>query len=222
MIDSTNLPMNNLPTISFATTVWNEHEELDRLLIQLLSIISPDDEIVIQGDQGRVTDSVVSVLHKYRKNPQIKYIEYPLKKDFSTFKNNLFKNCEKDYVFNIDADETLCDELASMYRDIIAMNSDVDVFAVPRINVVTGLTTDHVQKWGWRIDTNGWVNFPDYQCRIVRNHAGIKWINSVHEILSNYKVQTALPARPEYALIHAKSIDRQTKQNDFYSTFKGQ
>lgn len=213
--------MSNI-TISFATTVWNEHEELGRLLNQLTSIIGPDDEIVIQGDQGKVTDQVVSVLHRYRKNPQVKYIEYPLKKNFAAYKNNLFKNCEKDYIVNIDADELLCNHLASILRESVEMNPDVDMFRLPRINVVEGLTDDYVRRMGWRVTDQNWVNWPDYQCRIVKNTGRIKWINPVHEVLSGFDSTADFPQEPDYALLHVKSIDRQVKQNDFYSTFQGQ
>lgn len=213
--------MNNI-TISFATTVWNEHEELNRLLGQLISILGPDDEIVIQGDQGKVTDQVVSVLHRHRKNPQVKYIEYPLKKDFAAYKNNLFKNCEKDYIVNIDADELLSDEIASILREFIELNLDIDVFRMPRVNVVEGLTEDYIRRMRWNVNEQNWVNWPDYQCRIVKNTGKIKWINPVHEVLSEFNSIADLPANSEHALIHVKSIDRQIKQNDFYSTFQSQ
>ena len=213
--------MSNI-TISFATTVWNEHEELGRLLNQLTSIIGPDDEIVIQGDQGKVTDQVVSVLHRYRKNPQVKYIEYPLKKNFAAYKNNLFKNCEKDYIVNIDADELLSDELAFILRESIGMNPDVDMFRLPRINIVDGLTNEYVRRMNWRVNGQSWVNWPDYQCRIVKNTGKIKWINPVHEVLAGFESTADFPENIDYAVLHVKSIDRQVKQNDFYSTFQGQ
>jgi glycosyltransferase involved in cell wall biosynthesis len=210
--------MNNLPTFSYATAVWNEHEELDRLLTQLLSIIDPYDEIVIQGDQGKVTNAVVSVLHRYKNNPQVKYIEYPLRKNFAQFKNNLFKNCEKDYIVNIDADELLSASLSEHLKAIISINPDIDMFRMPRINIVDGLTKELVNAWRWSVNSAGWVNWPDYQSRIIKNHLGIKWQNLVHEVLVGYKTSTEFPADPDFALIHVKSVDRQVKQNDFYSS----
>lgn len=206
------------PTISFATSVWNEHEEIDRLLNQLLSILGPDDEIVVQGDQGKVTSSVVSVLHRFIKNPQIKYIEYPLRKNFAAYKNNLFRNCEKEYIFNIDSDELLTDTLANNFRQVLLENSDVDMFRLPRINIVEGITAEYVSKWHWNVNTDNWINFPDYQCRIVKNGTSA-WKNSVHEVLAGYSSTSDFPAEAFWSLVHVKSIDRQIKQNDFYSTF---
>jgi hypothetical protein len=31
------------------------------------------------------------------------------------------------------------------------MNKEVDVFMVPRINTVDGITKDHIQQWGWKV-----------------------------------------------------------------------
>lgn len=208
----------NQPSISFATTVWNEHEEINRLLTQLLSLLGPNDEIVIQGDQGKVTNAVVSTLHRFVKNPQVKYIEYPLRKNFATYKNNLFKYCECEYIFNIDADEFLSDTLANNFCSVLVENPDIEMFRIPRINVVEGITPEYVSKWRWNLDADNWVNFPDYQCRIVKNGCAT-WKNPVHEILSGYSTTADFPADPFWALVHVKSIDRQIKQNEFYSTF---
>ena len=37
-------------SISFAISAYNEHEELKRLLDQLVQVVKPSDEIVIQLD----------------------------------------------------------------------------------------------------------------------------------------------------------------------------
>ena len=96
--------------------------------------------------------------------------------------------------------------------------NDVDVLLVPRINTVTGLTQQHIDKWGWRLDNNGWINFPDYQWRIYKNNGNIKWKNKVHEVLDGYKTISHLPTNKEWCLIHKKDIKRQEKQNKFYET----
>jgi hypothetical protein len=99
------------------------------------------------------------------------------------------------------------------------MNKTVDVYRVPRINTVEGLTQEHIQKWGWRVDNKGWVNFPDYQWRIYKNDPNIKWVNKVHEVLMGFKVMSDLPPEEEYCLLHNKTIKRQEKQNKFYDTY---
>ena len=91
------------PKISFAICVHNEHEEIDRLLSQLVKYKKEADEIVVQCDQGNTTGNVYEVLNKYK--GQINIIEYPLNRDFAAFKNNLKNNCSGDWIFQIDADE---------------------------------------------------------------------------------------------------------------------
>jgi hypothetical protein len=80
------------------------------------------------------------------------------------------------------------------------------------------MNQDHMQQWGWAVNENGWINFPDFQWRIYRNAPEIVWQNKVHEILTGYKTISYLPIAPEYCLIHEKTIERQVKQNEYYNT----
>ena len=201
-----------MANISFAITAHNEHVELDRLLKQLTSNIKSKDEIVVQLDTT-ATDEVVSVIEKYN---LIKYY-FPLNNDFATFKNNLKSHCTKEWIFFIDADEYLSDGLIDSIHEILEANKGiVDVISVPRINTVEGLTREHIDKWRWFVDDNGYVNYPDYQTRICANKKDIEWKNKVHERLSGWKTIANLPHG--YDLIHPKTIERQEKQNSFYDT----
>ena len=136
--------------------------------------------------------------------------------DFSSFKNNLKEHCTRDYVFQIDADEFLSEELILSLPQILEMNPDVELYAVPRINTVEGLTQEHIQKWRWHVNQDGWINYPDHQTRILKNIPEIKWINKVHERLVGAKTVVSLPEG--YDLIHPKTIERQEKQNNYYNT----
>ena len=64
----------------------------------------------------------------------------------------------------------------------------------------------------------GWINYPDYQTRILKNSPEIKWHNKVHEVIKGYKKFATLPTNPEYSLWHPKEITRQEAQNNFYNT----
>ena len=46
----------------------------------------------------------------------------------------------------------------------------------------------------------------------------IKWVNKVHEVLTGFKVMSKLPPEEEYCLYHPKTIEKQEKQNEYYST----
>ena len=200
--------------ISLAITVCNEHQELETLLDYLQErALSPEYEIVVQIDQDNHTKEVVSVIL----DRGIKHWFYPLNKDFASYKNELAKHCDGEYIFQIDADELPSIELLSMLPSILESNPGVEVYLVPRINTVSDITEEHILKWGWRYE-NERVNFPDYQWRIYRNMPPIRWVNKVHEQLFGYTSYAFLPPKDEYCLIHPKTIERQEQQNQFYNT----
>ena len=205
--------------ISYAITVCNEFIEIQRLLGFLLENKRDQDEIVILYDSKNGTKEVEQVLDHY--NSITKY--YTLHKSqfnshFADWKNLLTSLCSGDYIYQIDADELINEDLFEYLPSIFEQNKEVDVYRVPRINTVEGLTQEHIQKWGWRVDEKGWVNFPDYQWRIYKNDGKIKWKNKVHEVLEGYKTLTALPTEEMYCLIHKKTIEKQEKQNSYYDT----
>jgi len=201
--------------ISYAIPVCNEYKEIEYLLKYLTKHKREQDEIVVQCDQGNTTKEVYETLKEYS---DIKVIEFALNKNFSAFKNNLKDNCSGDYIFQIDADEYPEEYLMQTLEWLIKNNSGVDIFWVPRINTVKGLTQEHVDKWRWNVDPNGRVNFPDYQCRILKNVKRIKWKNKVHEVLTGYKTESQLPSNDEFCIHHPKTIKRQEKQNLLYET----
>ena len=133
--------------ISYAITAHNEHLELDRLLSQLDKGIRDVDEVVIQVD-GTVTTEVLDVISKY---PAFSLHQFPLNGNFASFKNNLKSKCTGEWIVQIDADEYLHPHLLADIPDILASNPTIDLFLIPRINTVEGLTQEHIQKWGWNI-----------------------------------------------------------------------
>lgn len=203
--------------ISYAIPVWNEHVELDRLLKQLTTFARSQDEIVIQCDEGNTTPEVYAVLSNYDKHIRVK--QWPLKGNFALSKNNLKNNCTGDWIFQIDADEYLNEAFLQTLPSILENNPTVDLFLLPRINTVDGLTQEHINTWRWNVNDKGWVNFPDYQTRILQNSPKINWVGKVHEVLTGHSNYTMLPAEEDYCLIHPKQIDRQEKQNAYYNTF---
>lgn len=202
--------------ISFAITAHDEYRELDRLLSQLNQGIRDIDEVVVQVD-STVTEEVLDVISKY---PAFTLIQFPLNGDFATFKNNLKSKCTGEWIFQIDADEYLFPDLLENLPEILAANPTVDLFLLPRINTVEGLTEEHIRRWGWHVNDNGWVNFPDYQTRILQNHPKINWVSKVHEVITGHTNYALLPAVEEYCLIHPKHIQRQEAQNSYYSTLQ--
>lgn len=200
--------------ISYAITVCNELEEVKRLVNFLLSHKRKEDEVVILFDEKNgtqiVKDYLTSIAH------QATVAVHDFENHFADWKNLLTSYCTGNYIFQIDADELPSKDLIEMLPELLELNQDVDVFRVPRINTVIGLTDEHIHKWGWNVNANGWVNFPDYQWRIYRNDPSIKWKNKVHEVLEGFKTVTVLPAEEYCSLYHPKTIDRQERQNNLY------
>ena len=139
--------------ISYAIPVCNEYKEIEYLLEYLTKHKREQDEIVVQCDQGNTTPEVYKVLQELAENTDVSYklIEFPLNNNFAEFKNNLKDNCSGDYIFQIDADEYPEEYLMSTMDWLIKENPKTDIFWVPRINKVNGLTEEHIKKWGWVI-----------------------------------------------------------------------
>jgi hypothetical protein len=206
--------------ITYAITVCNDLEEITKLVDFLKDRIKKDDEILIQYDEESVTDpikSYLTILSQLHTNT-IKVIGYPLNNDFASFKNNIKNNANGIFIFQIDADEIPSEYLVENLSEFIEFNKDVDLFFVPRINTVEGLTKTHIKKWKWNVNDNGWVNFPDYQTRIYRRTSEIEWVGKVHERIVGYNTLSILPNEEIYCLYHHKQIDRQEKQNAYYDT----
>lgn len=219
-------------TISFAVTVCDEHQDLENLLHQLTSSVLKDtDEIIILSDSSKVTPEVLTVISKYATQQNIKHISKPLNGNFAKFKNNFLKVCTKDYIFQIDADETLGSFLY-LIHDLIQSNLEQDLFVLSRINTVNGLDMQYAMNIGWRVDENNTydqlpiINWPDCQYRLFKNNIGIKWVGKVHEKLVGHKTFTLIgngkvddvAENRKFSLIHQKTFARQLKQNKFYET----
>ena len=200
--------------ISYGITVHNEAEELKRLLDILTNKIDKEDEIVIciDGDDEKVE----SVVGEYLSENKAVVYKRKLDGDFASQKNSVIENSKGDYVFHIDADEYPSDGLLEYVKPILEAN-DIDLIWVPRVNTVDGITEQHIQQWGWRVSDAGWVNYPDYQSRIFKNSPEIRWKSKVHERIHGAQTFSHLPPNETLSLYHPKTIDKQEKQNNFYS-----
>ena len=182
--------------ISYSILTHNETESLSKLIDFLVINKDENDEIVILDDFSdnketqRILDATVSIY-------DIKFEQRHLNKD---------------------ADEIPNKELVKNIKEVIALNPEIELYWIPRVNTVEGITQQHIEKWGWNVNEKGWVNFPDYQGRIWKNKPNIVWKNEVHEVLEGYKSHTFLPAEEQFCFYHPKDINKQEKQNEFYDT----
>ena len=204
--------------ISYAITVCNEFVEIQTLVNFLLKYKRNKDEIVILYDIKNGHEGIEQFLRAKSVNCEISWLPGEFNGHFAEWKNKLTKICTGDYIFQIDADELPHESLISQLPVILEANPENEVYRVPRVNTVEGLTDEHIQMWRWNVNDKGWVNWPDYQWRVWKNKPEIKWKNKVHEVLEGFKTYATLPDMEGLALYHPKKIDRQIKQNNYYDT----
>jgi hypothetical protein len=204
--------------ISYAITVCNELVEIQILVNFLREKKRQQDEIVILYDQKNGNEEIASWLTEQNKYPNVQFWRGFFDGHFADWKNKLTEYCTGDFIFQIDADEIPDRYLIEHLPEILESNPDNEVYLVPRVNTVKGLTQEHINKWRWNVNEDGWVNWPDYQWRIWKNLPEIKWKNKVHEVLGGFKTYAPLPSEEVFALYHPKGIKKQEKQNAFYDT----
>lgn len=204
--------------ISYAITVCNELEEVKELINFLHLNKRSEDKICVLLDKPKASHELIDQLHRFSSSNWITLKESSFQNHFSDWKNELIEMCDGDFIFQIDADELPHENLITNLPSILEHNPSVDLYAVPRVNTIKGLTQEHIAKWRWNVNENGWVNWPDFQTRIYKNDPEIKWINKVHERISGHKQFAYIPMEEEWALYHPKTIERQEKQNNYYNT----
>lgn len=205
--------------ISYAITVCNELEEIKSLLTFIYSRKREEDEICVLLDKPKASHVLIDELYKWSSADKIKLKESSFNNHFADWKNELNRMCSGDFIFQLDADELPTEELIEALPYLI--DQEVDIILIPRENTVKGITDEHIQKWNWKLDDFGRINWPDYQWRFYRNDSSIKWVNKVHERLEGYKLFGFLPDDLKAGALyikHPKTIDRQEKQNNYYDT----
>jgi glycosyltransferase involved in cell wall biosynthesis len=205
------------PLISFAITTHNEGEYIRDLFDQLVPHCEQTGDEIIVVDDNSTDPFTLNLLYDYADKNIIQLYSHELNHDFGAHKNFLNSKCNGKYIFQVDADEKFNQNLLTYLHDIID-NNDIDLYMIPRVNIVNGLTEQDIRGWGWRINDKGWVMFPDYQTRLYKNVPEIKWEGKVHERIVGYKTTAPLPEEEEWCLYHIKDIDRQRKQNEYYDT----
>ena len=200
--------------ISYSILTHNETKSLEKLLRFLVKWKADGDEIVILDDYSD-DEKTKQILDFYVSTKDIIYEQRSLNNDYATQKNYLKSMCSGDYSFNLDADEMISRWLMKNIHSILEDN-EIDLIYLPRINTVDGLTEQHIRQWGWKVNQDGWVNFPDWQGRVFKNRPNIKWEKPVHEMITGFQTYSHLPTDKPFCMLHHKTIDKQEKQNKMY------
>jgi len=207
--------------ITYAITVCNEEKSFKKLYETLRLNKQEQDNILVLVDLNKCP--VGSDFHEFlldlHKARYIKLISDNFQGNFADWKNKLVDHpLVGDFCIFLDADELLPPQLIDDLPEIIELNPQVNILGFARQNFVKGITPEYIQKWGWRIDDQQRLNYPDVQLRGLRTGKGIRWYGQVHETLKGEGVTTVLPLEPQYSILHSKDLDRQIKQNNSYET----
>ena len=212
--------------ISYLVTVHNETLELLQLIEKLkthIDFVAINDEVVILDDFSDNEDTK-KILAK-AKSYGFTVVQHELNKNFSEHKNYGSKRCVGDFVCQIDSDEYLFPNMLNNMHELLESNPTVELYRVPRVNIVRGATDNDARNWGWYISKLSefgdlpiinWGN-GDYQSRIYKNSLRIQWHKPLHETIMGASIVADLPKEVDYAIIHDKTIDRQRAQNEFYN-----
>ena len=204
--------------ISYTISVYNELPEFFRLMELISAAKKKNDEIIVVHTYK---DEKEQKLQNFQDIQNIAqgfadtYKVFHFENRFAEMKNYLNSLATQPNIINFDADEFASSETIGLWRNIL-MQDAADLYYVPRINTVTGYTLEDVKKYNWQINSNGWINWPDYQPRMFKNNNKIKWIGDVHEQLIGYEKALALTQDAQLAIIHHKDIIRQRQQNKLY------
>jgi hypothetical protein len=202
--------------ISYAITASTEKEELKYLIPFLIENKDVEDEIVILFDAKNGDQELSKYLLDFNLLPNVQtWLGFDFNNDFASWKNKLNSYCCGDYILQLDGDEKITKFLIKNLKVIIESNPTVDIFLLPRINVVYGITSDDLSTWGWTMNDSGYINWPDFQTRLYRRN--LNWSGKVHERIMDNGVVSAFPEEERFAIIHNKSIDKQKKQNNLYT-----
>lgn len=192
--------------ISYAICVCNESRELYSLVNFLLKVKDDEDDINILVDKKHVTNSVKDVLKFF--GEKIVTCEREFDGDFSAHRNYHIRQCSGDYIFILDPDEMPKEMLIKNIKSTIN-NSEADFIMVPRININLGATSDWLKSHDYTVNELEWINWPDYQGRILKNDPDvIKFGNELHEKVSGFSNGVCISDSPKLALWHIKSVDK--------------
>ncbi len=190
--------------ITYAITVCNESRDLYSLISFLKNVKSDEDDINVLVDTAHVTENVKSVLAHFSND--ISTCERAFDGNFSDHRNFHMRHCKGDYIFILDPDEMPQEGLIKALKEMDV--TDLDLIVVPRLNITLGATQKWCEEHQFKVNENGWINWPNYQTRVAKNSPDIKFENALHETLTGFKKCAVIPPNPLLALFHVKSAEK--------------
>ncbi len=174
-----------------------------------------DDKIAVLYDPS--TEEYTKKL----KQASVKLIIHKLNHSYADHRNYVLQFIKTNWIFMMDADETLTELLIDNVHTIIENMRVAEVIGLFRRNIFKGATAWDCLRYGWDIKDGAiqWAK-GDVQYRLFRTNKGLKFVGDVHEMLDimngKYKVMLA-PKDHQLAIIHNKTIEQQRACNDRYN-----
>ena len=202
--------------ISYLITTHNEGENLQKLFWRVAYESGDHTKEIVVVDDYSTDEKTIEILTRWSNNKSIKLHKHALNDHYGEHKNYGNSLCSGKYIFQIDGDELPNEILLLNLPSIFESNPQIDVFHVPRKNMFIGMTDNDIKKWGWRVNKDGFVNWPDYQSRIYKNEPQIKWERKLHETIVGMDQYAYIPDVYELSLYHEKTIEKQRNDNQRY------
>lgn len=136
--------------VSYTILTHNEVDTLSTVLNHIQKHKTMWDEVIIVDDYSDNLETI-KILSWAEHELEFKVFRNKLNGDFAQQKNFAASKCTNEYIFNIDADELMTDFFMEHYKEILHLNSDVEMYRLPRLNTVEGLTLNHIERWRWNI-----------------------------------------------------------------------
>tara|TARA_B100000427_G_scaffold157570_1_gene130837 strand:+ start:1478 stop:2131 length:654 start_codon:yes stop_codon:yes gene_type:complete len=203
--------------LSYAITVCNEARDLFSLISFLKKVIDEEDEINILLDTLHTSKNVRDVLSHFSNDIVLNEREFD--GNFSEHRNFHLSKCTGDYIFIIDPDEMPTEKLIKMIKNGIA-DTGAELIRIPRINIHPGYTEEWIKQCNFSVNEVGWINWPDYICRVFLNKPEIKYGSELHENILGAKTVVNMNPDPSIAIWHIKSIEKQNNRWDDKGNFK--
>ena len=206
------------PFISYLVTTKNTGFELQFLLERLYKY-GQNNECIILDDYSD-EPVTLQVLNNASNNSFFKVHKHKLDRNYSEHKNYGKSQCQGKYIFQIDDDELPSEILLESLKELIELNSTVELFWIPRINDFKGVNPQNAAQWGWKLtpyEDRLIVNWPDPQGRLFKNTPHIEWKRRLHEKVEGSKTHVHLPYEYELSLHHNKTIEKQVETNIKYN-----
>ena len=180
-------------TISLCMIIQDEEECIGRALENVYRYVN---EIVIV-DSGS-TDNTLTIVNEYSKRenfPPLQIYSHPFAGDFSAQRNYCISLAIGNWVFILDADETLDQDLLNNLQRL-CQNEFHDLYAFERRTRIDGRLVNL-------------CNF-DFHARLFRNNGKIKYVGEKHESLTGYEHLQLVNA----TINHDKKAEWQQKDNE--------